>query len=153
MEKGEEGIGMTEKDDLDEIVADIQERLNRKDEKRYSPEVLREFKDPSNLGRISDPDAIASIRGPCGDTMEFSLRIENGRIVDIKFMTDGCGSSIACGSMTTRISKGMKIEDAVSLSEKDILESLGGLPKENKHCAKLAADTFHKALDDLQRKS
>ena len=137
---------MSETKDLDRVVDEIQDQIRKKDEEKYSKTVLREFYDPSNLGRIEEPDTLASITGSCGDTMEFSLRIRNERIVEIGFMTDGCGSSIACGSMLTRIVKGRTVKEAMEIGEADILEALGGLPEENEHCARLSADTLHKAI-------
>jgi len=67
-------------------------------------------------------------------------------------MTDGCGPSIACGSMTTRLAMGKTIEEALHVMDTDILIALDGLPEENKHCAKLAVDTLHKALDEFSKK-
>ena len=133
--------------DLDGVVNDIEQRIEEQERKIFSAKVLKEFKDPKNIGRMDQPDCMASITGPCGDTMEFSMKILDGKISEIRFMTDGCGSSIACGSMTTRIVKGRSLEEASRIMDQDILVELDGLPEENRHCAKLAVDTLCKAID------
>ncbi|MBN1389837.1 MAG: iron-sulfur cluster assembly scaffold protein [Candidatus Thermoplasmatota archaeon] len=135
--------------DLDGIVDDIEKRIRKDEERRFSEIVIREARNPQNMGRIEDPDRQAMIMGPCGDTMEFSLRTRDGRIEDIRFMTDGCGSSIACGSIATRMVLGKSLEYASDITARDILDELGGLPEENRHCAKLAADTLSKAIRNL----
>jgi nitrogen fixation protein NifU and related proteins len=138
---------MKEGVDLDGVVDDIEQRIEEQERKKFSAKVLREFKDPKNLGRLDQPDCMASITGPCGDTMEFSMKVRNDKIIEIRFMTDGCGSSIACGSMTTRIAKGRSLEEASRITDKNILDELDGLPEENRHCAKLATNTLGKAID------
>ena len=140
---------MTEDDDLDEMVRGLQEQIDAEEEKEFSAKVLREYRNPQNVGRIEEPDCAGIIAGPCGDTMEFSIKIEDGRILRVLFMTDGCGPSIACGSMTTKIALGKTIEEALEIEDLDILKGLDGLPEENRHCAKLAVDTLHKALTAL----
>ncbi len=97
---------------------------------------------------MSEPDAAGEITGPCGDTMEFYLRVKNGMIEEITFYTDGCGATIACGSITTRLVKNKGVEEAKKITNQDIIDALDGLPEENLHCGKLAADTLKKAIDD-----
>ena len=139
---------MKEEVDLDGIVDDIEQRIEQQERKKFSAKVLNEFKDPKNLGRLDQPDCISSITGKCGDTMEFSINILDDKISEIRFITDGCGSSIACGSMTTRIALGMSVDQALKITDQDVLTSLDGLPQENRHCAKLAVDTLRKALEN-----
>lgn len=138
--------------DLDGIVSEIEKRIEDDEKRMFSERVLREARKPHKFGRIELPDSSASITGPCGDTMEFSMIFEGGRITDIRFMTDGCGPSIACGSMTTRMAEGRSLEEAYRLDDRDILRELGGLPQENRHCAKLAIDTLHKAIKQYRDK-
>jgi len=138
--------------DLDGIADELENRIRKDEKRRFTERVLKEAMEPQNLGRIEDPDCLASITGPCGDTMEFSLRIKDGWIEDIRFMTDGCGSSIACGSITTKIVLGRSLEYANNITAKDILDELGGLPEENRHCAKLASDSLRKAISDYRAK-
>jgi nitrogen fixation NifU-like protein len=102
---------------------------------------------------MAEPDGAGEITGPCGDTMEFYLKVKDGIIEQINFYTDGCGTTIACGSMTTKLVKGKGVRKAIELTGQDIIEALDGLPEESLHCAKLAADALQKAIRDyLDRK-
>lgn len=103
---------------------------------------------PRNHGLPEDFDGHARITGPCGDTMEFWLTAENGKVGKISFITDGCGSSLACGSMATCLAEGKKVEHAAALRQKDILDAFGGFPPESEHCALLAANTLKMACED-----
>lgn len=103
---------------------------------------------PRNHGPLKNFDGHARITGPCGDTMEFWLTASNGNIEQVSFITDGCGSSLACGSMATNLAEGKRIEDAAALRQHDILNALGGLPPDSEHCALLAANTLHAACKD-----
>ncbi len=137
------------KEGFEGIVNEIQSQIDAKEEKIFSAKVLQEYRNPQNVGRIEDADCVGEISGPCGDTMMFSIKIVDGRIERVLFMTDGCGPSIACGSMTTRMAARKTVEEALKIMDSDILNALDGLPEENRHCAKLAVDTLHKALDNL----
>ena len=103
---------------------------------------------PRNLGPLREFNGHARITGPCGDTMEFWLSVVDGTISRLAFFTDGCGPSVASGSMTTCLATGRRIEAAGFLTQEDILDALGGLPEESKHCALLAANTLKAACDD-----
>jgi NifU-like protein involved in Fe-S cluster formation len=109
---------------------------------------------PRNHGPLRDFNGYARITGPCGDTMEFWLAAQNGKLERISFITDGCGSSLACGSMATSLVEGKRVEDAAALDQKNILDALGGFPAEFEHCALLAANTLKAACEDyLNRQS
>jgi len=109
---------------------------------------------PRNHGPLVDFDGHAGITGPCDDTMEFWLAVDGGKIQRVSFITDGCGTSLACGSMATSLVEGKRLEDAASLKQKDILDALGEFPKESEHCALLAANTLKAAYDDyVQRRA
>jgi nitrogen fixation NifU-like protein len=116
--------------------------------KTYSEQVIDHFRHPRNVGVVPDADGSASITGPCGDTMEIYLKVRGDRIVTASFWTDGCGPSIASGSMTTELAAGKSVTEAWAVTPKDILDGLGGLPEDNEHCALLAANTLHEALKD-----
>ena len=103
---------------------------------------------PRNHGPLRDFDGHARITGPCGDTMEFWFAAGNGKVERVSFTTDGCGSSLACGSMATSLAEGKRVEDAAALEQKDILDALGGFPSEFEHCALLAANTLKAACED-----
>ena len=103
---------------------------------------------PRNHGPLEDFAGHARITGPCGDTMEFWLTARNGTVDKVSFTADGCGSSLACGSMATSLAEGRRVKDAAALRQQDILGALGGLPKEVEHCALLAANTLKAACED-----
>ncbi|HEY9159712.1 MAG TPA: P-loop NTPase [Desulfomonilia bacterium] len=104
------------------------------------------------FGPLEDENAHSRITGPCGDTMEFWLRIDNGAVSCATFITDGCMPSIASGAMAASLAEGKSIEAASKIEQQDILEALGGLPEDHVHCAKLAATTLHAAIDDYKIK-
>ena len=114
----------------------------------YSEKVIDHAYNPRNVGRIKDAEGFVRVTGPCGDTMEITIGIKDDRIVDIAFWTDGCGTSIACGSMTTQLVKGKSITDALKINSKDILSALGGLPESDAHCALLASNTLKAAIEN-----
>ena len=103
---------------------------------------------PRNGGRPASFNGHACVTGPCGDTMEFWILVDDGSVRQANFVTDGCGSSMACGSMTTELAIGKPFEDAKNISQQDVLEALGGLPEETQHCALLAANTLKAACVD-----
>ena len=120
----------------------------------YSEEVMEHFRHPKNVGELEDPSGRGKVGNPvCGDIMELHIKVENGRIVDAKFKTFGCGAAIATSSMLTEMVKGMTIEDASKISNQSIVDALGGLPKVKVHCSVLGVEALHKALDDYNAKS
>jgi len=127
---------------------DIESLVMADARKIYSETVIDHAMNPRNLGIIQDNNGSASVTGPCGDTMEFWLKVKGNTITDIHFMTDGCGSSIASGSMVTEMAKGKSIDEAVKINQQDVLNALGGLPEESLHCAVLVADTLKAAIRD-----
>ncbi len=103
---------------------------------------------PRNCGPLKTFDGHGRVTGPCGDTMEFWLVVQNDTVQRVTFITDGCGSSHACGSMATTLAEGKRIQDASALSQQDILNALGGFPSDSEHCALLAANTLQAACED-----
>jgi nitrogen fixation NifU-like protein len=120
--------------------------------KDYSEKFKIELLNPQNIGKIDDPDSYVRVTGVCGDTIEMYLSVESGKIINIKFFTNGCGATIACSSYTTRISKGKSIESAFKIKPKDIDNYFEGLPDEHKHCAKLAVITLKAVLKEYAKK-
>jgi Mrp family chromosome partitioning ATPase len=100
---------------------------------------------PRNQGPLEGHDSYARLTGPCGDTMEFWLKVSQGKVAKASFTTSGCGPSLACGSMATCLVKGKRVAEAAALEQKDILEALHGLPAEHAHCALLAARVLQAA--------
>ncbi len=118
-----------------------------------SPQALERFEHPRNWGPLDQSNGHARITGPCGDTMEFWLQVVEGRIAHAQFTTTGCGPSRACGSMATEQAIGRPWAEALRIEQKDILQALGGLPKESEHCALLASNTLKAALRNYQTQS
>jgi len=127
---------------------ELQELIMADARKVYSETVIEHAMNPRNVGIIEDADGFAKITGPCGDTMEIWIKVNNNAIVEISFLTDGCGPSIACGSMVTEMAKGKSVSEAKKICQQDVLNGLDGLPKESEHCALLAANTLKAAISD-----
>ena len=101
---------------------------------------------PRNYGCLDKPDGYAKIKGPCGDTMEMFLKVKNDKIADVTYTTDGCMTSHAAGTAATVMAKDRPVRECIKINQSAILEHLGGMPEDSRHCALLAANTFHKAL-------
>ncbi|MGQ9788855.1 MAG: iron-sulfur cluster assembly scaffold protein [Candidatus Hadarchaeaceae archaeon] len=102
---------------------------------------------PRNMEPMADADGHAKITGPCGDTMEIFLKIKQGKVVAASFLTSGCCSTIACGSITTELVKGKELAEVKKISSDSILKALGGLPELSVHCSVLAANTLKAAVE------
>ncbi|MFO7772382.1 MAG: iron-sulfur cluster assembly scaffold protein [Dehalococcoidia bacterium] len=114
----------------------------------YTETVVDHAMAPRNLGVMEDADGFGKLTGPCGDTMEIWLKVNNNVIARAAFMTDGCGPSIASGSMVTELVRGKAISEAQRTTQDHVLDALGGLPEESQHCALLAANTLKAAVRD-----
>jgi len=114
----------------------------------YSETVIDHARNPRNVGSIPDADGFGRVTGPCGDTMEIWLKVKDGVIGDARFWTDGCGTTIAAASMITEMAKDKQVAKASRISQKNVLDALGGLPEESEHCALLASDTLREAVKD-----
>ncbi|MCD6567522.1 MAG: iron-sulfur cluster assembly scaffold protein [Dehalococcoidia bacterium] len=112
----------------------------------YSDTAIDFSLNPRNMGKLESPDGFGRVTGPCGDTMEIYLKAENGSIIDARFITDGCVTSIAAGSMVTELARGKSLVEAGKISQGEVLQALEGLPEESEHCALLAADTLKEAI-------
>jgi len=142
-----------ETDRLDRLVAELQREIDEKARALFSAKVLEQARNPTNLGCMEAPDAQAVITGPCGDTMAIYLRLNGSSIQEAKFMTDGCGSSLACGNMLTTMVQGMPLEEADEVNPEDLTLALDGLPEESAHCAILAVNTLRQAIARYQQES
>ena len=103
---------------------------------------------PKNIGETKDADGFAKVTGPCGDTMKIWLKADNDTITDARFMTDGCGTTIASGGMITEMGKGRTILNVQKTSQQDVLDGLGVVPEDSQHCALLAANTLKATVRD-----
>ena len=118
----------------------------------FSEKVMREAADPKNVGRLNEPDGFAEVTGECGDTVEMYMVFRDGKAEMVRFYTDGCGPTIACGSATARMAEGKGIGEIELISWEDIAEELDGLPDSHVHCARLAARALTLALRNYQEK-
>ncbi|MCL6579733.1 MAG: Fe-S cluster assembly scaffold protein NifU [Candidatus Bathyarchaeota archaeon] len=119
----------------------------------YSQKVMEHFKNPRNMGEISDADGVGTVGNPvCGDMMTIYIKVKENRIADIKFKTFGCGAAIATSSMVTELAKGKTLEEALKITRGDIADALEGLPPVKMHCSNLAADALHAAIEDYYKK-
>jgi len=127
---------------------ELQELIIADARKVYSDIVIDHAMNPRNVGIMQGADGFARVTGPCGDTMEIWLEVKDGTIANATFMTDGCGTSIASGSMVTEMAKGKIVSEAQKIGQQDVLSALGGLPEESEHCALLSANTLKEAIRD-----
>jgi len=132
--------------EFDRVVAELQRQIIEQERAVYSAKVIAEAHNPTNMGRMDGADAYGIVHGWCGDTMEFYLRLNGGTVEAANFMTDGCGSSVACGNMLSRMVQGTSLEEAGSIRPEDLIVALDGLPEENAHCAELAVKTLREAI-------
>ena len=120
----------------------------------YNEKVMQHFMNPHNVGEIENADGVGQVGNPvCGDMMTFNIKVKDNVIDDVKFKTFGCGAAIAVSSMVSDIAKGKTLEEALKITNKDVANELGGLPKNKMHCSNLGADALHAAIKDYQKKS
>jgi nitrogen fixation protein NifU and related proteins len=113
----------------------------------YSKQVLDHFQNPRNPGAIPDPDVRVEIENPaCGDVLELTARIADGRIDEIRFRAKGCVAAMACASALTEIVSGIFVTDARQVQREEVLSKVGGLPEASGHAAYLAMDALHELL-------
>lgn len=119
----------------------------------YSPLVMDHFRNPRNVGVMENPDGVGMVGNPiCGDVMQIMIKVDEERIVDVKFQTMGCGAAIATSSIATEMIKGKTVAEALAVSNKAVADALGGLPATKMHCSNLAAEGIHKAIADYRGK-
>ena len=120
----------------------------------YSEKVFDHFKNPRNVGEIPDADGVGTVgNAKCGDIMKMYLKIENNVITDVKFETFGCGSAIASSSMATTMILGKTVEEALAVTNKQVVEALDGLPAHKLHCSVLAEESIKAAVQDYYERN
>jgi len=139
------------KQDIEAFAQTLQEQILQQAREQYSETVIDHWRNPRNPGEMENPDGHARIQGPCGDTMEIFLRVDDDIITEASFNTDGCMTTLVSASMAVELATGKTISRSVGISREDILEGLGGLPSESRHCALLAANTMRAAIQDQIR--
>jgi nitrogen fixation NifU-like protein len=120
----------------------------------YSSQVLDHFEHPRNAGTVVDADASARIENPaCGDVLELTVKIAEGRIAEIRFRAKGCVAAMACGSAVTELVSGKSVARARKLSREELVHAVGGLPAASSHASHLAMDTLAAVLERFADKS
>ncbi len=140
---------MPNKEDLEKYAKQIQEMILEQARKEYSEVVIEHWQYPRNFRATEQPDGYGKVKGVCGDTMEMFIKVKNAKISGCSFLTDGCATTIACGSIATELALTKTFIEALAVvSGETILKKLGGLPEASIHCAFLAAETLRRALAD-----
>jgi nitrogen fixation NifU-like protein len=138
-----------EDDEAERFARELQQQIMEQIRRTYSPAVIDHWQHPRNIGTLDSPDGYAKVKGICGDIMEMFLTVKDETITECKFQTDGCGTTVVCGSVATELAAGKALIDALgAVSAAEILKCLGGLPEDSVHCAQLAAETLRRALAD-----
>ena len=120
----------------------------------YTDTVMDHFMHPRNVGEIPNADGVGEVgNAKCGDIMKMYLKINGNVIEDVKFETFGCGSAIASSSMATELIKGKTIEEALAVTNKQVVDALGGLPAHKLHCSVLAEESIKSAVKDYYDKN
>ena len=134
---------------FEEFIKKLQKEITDKELEQYNEYVVQLFHNPKNWGRPKEEkiSITHAYEGPCGDTMQFFLMINNNIIEKANFITDGCGATVAAGSQTTLMIEGKSLDFAEGLSPEDIDKALKGLPDDHKHCAELASRTLKHAIE------
>jgi len=115
----------------------------------YNETVLDHFSNPRNVGEIEDASGVGEVGNlACGDILRAYIKVEDGILKDVKYMTFGCGAAVASGSMMTELAKGKTVEEALKITNAAVAEALQGLPPQKMHCSNLAADALQKALQE-----
>ena len=119
----------------------------------YTEQVMDHFMNPRNMGEMDDASGVGTVgNAKCGDIMRIYIKVEGDVITDVKFKTFGCGAAIATSSKATEIVKGMTLEEAEKVTNKMVMEALGGLPPVKVHCSVLAEEALHAAIQDYRER-
>ena len=119
----------------------------------YNEKVMKVFQNPKNVGEVENYDAIGTVgNASCGDIMQITLKIDNDVITDVKFKTFGCAAAIATSSTATEMIKGKTLDDALKITNRQVVEELEGLPPQKLHCSVLAEEAIRAAIEDYRKK-
>ena len=119
----------------------------------YTEQVMDHFMNPRNVGEIEDASGVGTVgNAKCGDIMKIFIKVKDNVITDVKFKTFGCGAAIATSSKATEMVKGKTIEEALQITNKQVADSLGGLPPVKIHCSLLAEEALHAAIQGYKEK-
>ena len=136
--------------DLERWVAALQEAILEREREMFSDKVRAEAREPHNMGVLDPADGYGLAFGSCGDTMECFVTLDGECVKDAFFNTDGCGPTVACGSMMTKLAEGKVLAEASAIEAAEVIVALDGLPPEHVHCATLAVNSLQLAIADCQ---
>jgi nitrogen fixation NifU-like protein len=139
-------------DSLDDFVERLQVQIFDETREAYGELGFQRWRNPLYRGAMTDADGHGRITGRCGDTIELFLKFEDDRVTRATFITDGCGSSTVCGSLAAELALGKNPDELAAVTGEKILEALGRFPKEDEHCAFLAAESLQDAINDYMRR-
>lgn len=140
------------KTEVDEFIKELDRLIETELREAYGDAAYERWLNPRHAGSIDHPDGFARLSGSCDDYVEISLRFKEDRVVEAKFRTNGCGSSTVCGSLAAELALGKRSDELSAVAGEAILESLGGLPQAEVHCAYLAGNALQAALKDYLAK-
>ena len=119
----------------------------------YTEQVMDHFMNPRNMGEMEDASGVGTVgNAKCGDIMRIYIKVENDVIVDVKFKTFGCGAAIATSSKATEMVMGKTIDEALKITNKRVMDELGGLPEVKIHCSVLAEEALHEAIKNYKER-
>ena len=120
----------------------------------YNDTVMDHFMNPRNVGEIENPDGVGEEGNPvCGDMMTFYIKVKDDKLEDVKYKTFGCGAAIAVSSIVSELAKGKTLAEVKKMKPMQVVEELGGLPKNKHHCSNLGAQALIKAIEDYESKT
>jgi nitrogen fixation NifU-like protein len=137
---------------IDELVKELKDQIFEETKEAFGDAAFQRWLNPIYKGSLDNPDGYACLKGRCGDTLEIFLKFDGEKVKEAAFLTDGCGAITACGSFVAEMSMGKSPDEILDITAEAIIEKLGGLPKDEAHCASLATETLQEALNDYMVK-
>ena len=133
--------------EFDALMDKIQSDVFKDAKEALGEKGFERWRNPKFCGPVPDADSFAKLKGECGDTMEMYLKVQDGRVVRVGYLTDGCSSSSIAGSFAAELATDKTFEEVLDLRGDDVLQAIGRFPENEKHCAHLAIRTLQEALN------
>ena len=137
---------------FDDFVKGLQDQIFEETRAAYGDVAFERWLEPLYIGSMDNPDGYGRITGSCGDTIQIFLKFEDGKVKNASFQTDGCASSMVCGSFAAELAHGKSPDKIMDITGETVLKKLEGLPEEDRHCAFLSANALHDALNNYMIK-
>ena len=139
-------------DKFDQFLNELQERVFDETREAYGEKGFERWRNPRYNDRMTSADSFARVTGECGDSIEIYLKIENNRVKAASYFTDGCGSSSICGSFAAELAIGKDLEAVTDINGEAVVNAIGRLPDDDRHCADLAAAALQEALSQYMKR-